>query len=313
MATSNQIKATTTAKSIIQEALELMGALSEGETANSAQEASLLKTLNNLCVTWQADGLNLFAIQAMGVFLDADRNRYRIPDPNTRLCESYQQNKVFEDAASGTNILHVTDHVRDSHDTLGVALTTQDMFWSTITNISSTQITLADNLPEDVTAGSTVFTYEDTPIHRPMRTLSGHIHQPGGNLIPMEHLSREEYEGLTSRKSTGIPLQFYYDTKAAYGDIYIWPVPVRNDYVMEIHVQRQLDTAINVADDVAYPAEWFMPLATNLAKVSSAKYGVPTADYKRLAMLAQEYYEMAKGFDFEWDTSLYMSPETRYG
>ena len=311
MAFSGQIKSTTTAKNIIQEALELLGAVSEGELANSAQEASLLRTLNNLCVAWQSDGLNLFSVTYYYIFLEADRFKYRIPDPTTRIATGVERNFTAAAAVETATSIDVEEEVPSNHDTVGVLLEDLTMFWSTIISAVDKTIIMNDSLPDDVIEGAQVYTYEDSVITRPMKTLSGHVYQQKQASIPMDHLSREGYETLTNKRAKGIPLQFYYDPQVTYGDVYIWPTPSRNDNLMELHVQRQLDTAVNVANDVEYPAEWFLPLATNLAYVSSAKYGVPRFDYLRLEALADKYYTMAKDFDFEWGTSLEFSPDRR--
>ena len=63
MAVSGSTNFSVTRDDIINEALELLGVLGEGEVANTNQLTSASRTLNMMTKAWQADGLNLFAVQ----------------------------------------------------------------------------------------------------------------------------------------------------------------------------------------------------------------------------------------------------------
>ena len=304
------ILATTTAKQIIQEALELLGAIGEGELANSAQEASLLRTLNNMCVMWQADGLNLFAYRTLIVFLQKDKIKYRIPQD--RVTTSFWNGRTNQEVESGTSQLHFDKEVDTSHQWAGFLDSDGVMQWYSIFDSDGMTITLNTTFTEDIPEGTLVYTYESVVADRFMKAVDCHIWQETGTSIPMHQMSRQEYDALSRKDNSGVPLQFYADPQTLYQDIYIWPVASKETQILQLGVQAQLDTAVNVANDIAYPAEWFMPLATNLAYVSSAKYGLPVNDTRRIQALATDHYEMAKGFDFEWGTSVFLEPEHRW-
>jgi len=309
MATSGNILVTTTAKEIIQETLELLGAVGEGETANTAQEASLLRTLRSLCVTWQADGLNLFAVTPVYFFLSPKDPMYTMP--GAAVGSRYESHSLASDAAASANSVTLNKAPDASYDTIGITLDTGEYHWGTISTINDTTVSFSPALPSEASENAYVVTATASPQHKFMKALSGTYRAPDNTTIPMTQMSREEYDSLSRKDSTGIPLQFYVDTQATFNDIYIWPTPIATGPVVRLDVQRQLDSPFSVNDDVAFPAEWFLPLATNLAWVSSAKYGVPVNDTRRLQQMAAQYYDMANDFDFEWGTSIFFQPNRR--
>lgn len=307
MATSGTIITTTTAKEIIQEALELLGALGEGELANSAQETSLLRTLRNLCTTWQADGLNLFAVTSLTLFLTPGESHYRMP--GTIAGTKVTRRRTVGATLTGNTTILLGTATDADEDWCGVMLEDNTMHWSAIVSRDATSVTLQSAVPLNVNTAAPVFTFTKAPDHRFMKALHGSYKDFSGTDIPMEAMSRNEYDSLTRKDSTGIPLQYYVDTQATYNDIFIWPTATRADQSVRLDVQRQLDSVTGANVDVAFPAEWFLPLATSLAWVSSAKYGLPPDDTRRLQTLAATYYAAARDFDFEWGTSIYLEPD----
>ena len=311
MATSGVQLVTVTAKAIIQEALELLGVLGEGELATADQEISLLRTLNTLCVTWQADGMNLFAMQKGWLFLQGGRESYSIPDLQTRFTSSYVQTTLVNDIADTDTILTVTDDVGiATSDFIGIYTEGNFLFWTTVVSAAGNVITLSDPITADALAGATVFSYKQVnALSRPMKVLEGYVRIKGGTSIPVDKIPRDEYYSLSDKSSAGIPLQMYYDPQRVIGNLYVWPTASSEEDVLQINIQRQLDTAITVDDDIEYPAEWFLPLSTSLALIASAKHGLPRFEYTRITDLAQLYFQMAQGFDTEWGTSIEFAPE----
>lgn len=307
MPTSGTITTTTTAKEIIQEALELLGALGEGELANLSQETSLLRTLRNLCTTWQADGLNLFAVTSLNIFLTPGESRYRIPGAlvGTRVT----RRRTTDAMNPGDTVVPLGSTTDAEEDWCGVMLYDGTMHWSQIISRDATTVTLQSAVSVEVDAAAPTFTFTKAPDQRFMKALHGSYKDFSGTDIPMEAMSRNDYDSLTRKDSSGVPLQYYVDTQATYNEIFIWPTATRADQSIRLDVQRQLDSVISPANDVAFPSEWFLPLATNLAWISSAKYGLPQDDTRRLQTLAATYYETARDFDFEWGTSIYLEPD----
>lgn len=313
MTTSGDLLQTVSGLEIITEALEMMGVLGEGELSTTDQQTSLLRTLNSMMIAWQANGLNLFAVQKTYLFLETLKEGYNLLTDH--YVTKYLTTSTYDSSPSGSNVLVVTDLLSSdilANDPLGVYLTTGEMYWSTVASISGTSVSLTSSLPENVDEGATVYTYSsEWKAKRPMKTLEGYFVQENGTSIPMKHLPRQEYHELSRKDSVGSPLQWYYDPQVTAPTVYIWPTATNSRDVILLNVQRQVDEVNIIYQDVDLPAEWFLPLASNLAYIASSKHGVPQFDYYRIREQAKMYYEMAEGFDVEWGTSVHMIPDDR--
>ncbi len=312
MATSGTITTTTTAKEIIQETLEMLGALGEGELANAQQETSLLRTLRNLCTAWQADGLNLFAVESVVLLLNPGQISYRIPSDDTVTASDILPNNVSSYLTAGSTNVTFTEAIDTTHTVCGLLQEDNTLHLANMFNINGATCSIDIATQAAVAAGASAYTFiATTPSRRFMKALHGSYLNHSGTSIPMEAMSRNDYDALSKKTSTGIPLQYYVDTQTTYNEVYIWPTANSPTQLVRLDVQRQLDSVTATTDDLAFPGEWFLPLATNLAHVSSSKYGLPLDDTRRLQLLAEKYYEMASDFDFEWGTSIYFQPNAR--
>lgn len=311
MPTSGSIDYSTSTRAIITEALELLGVLGEGEDYNQAQYESARRTLNSMVKMWQADGLNLFAVQRLYLFPTLGRPYYDITTIGQDLItDNYGQR--FLDADSNEGSFQVT--LDDATDAsigfyIGIASSATRMFWSRISNINNGVVTLEDPLEDDVFDGAPVYYFRDMA-DRPMRILEAYIHKASGAEIPLEQLSRVDYYSLSNKATMGQITQFYYDPQIGTGRIYFWPTGGSElDYIILL-AQRTLSDFDSASDEPDYPQEWYMALAYGLAVALSPKFGTPKMDYERLVQLSDVYYETAKHWDVEQETSLFMKPNT---
>jgi hypothetical protein len=313
MATSGSVDFTVTRDEIIQEALEVMGVLGEGETPNTNQLTSLSRTLNMMIKNWQADGLNLFAVRRQFLFLEKGILEYDLGATTTRhFTENFTQYATDGVTAQGTNTVTLTDAtgVADTNF-IGLASGT-DVFWTTVNGAPvGNVVTLTDNLTFSIPDNAIVYVYA-VKANRPMKIVNGYI-RIGGNLnsndIPLDHLSREEYITLSQKESVGVTTQFYYDPQIGSGQFFPWPTINDETSFLTLYVQRTLEDLDAASDNFDYPQEWFMPLAWNLAMHSALKYSIPSNEYYIIERQAVELYERAKEFDEELYTSLRFSPE----
>lgn len=73
---------------------------------------------------------------------------------------------------------------------------------------------------------------------------------------PMNSLTREGYDTLPIKTTTGQPTSWYYDRQVNSGTIYIWPVlATATDETLEITYVRSLDDP-ELTADVDFPLEW---------------------------------------------------------
>lgn len=315
MATSGSTDFTVTRDEIITEALELLGVLGEGGTPNANQITSLSRTLNMMIKNWQADGLNLFAVQRQYLFLEKGVREYTLgPTTEHHFTESFRQTTTNGPATTGSNTVVLTDITGLLvNDYIGLGSGT-DVEWNRVSSIDTitNTITLTNNITIDISSSGIVY-YYTTKGNRPMKIVNGYI-SIGANIlstdITLDHISREEYITFSNKDAAGVATQFYYDPQIDSGSLFPWPTTNDERNYYTLYVQRSLDD-FDAADNTPdYPQEWYMPLAYNLAMHAAPKYSIPNNEYYIIERQAVALYDMAKDFDEELYTSLRFSPES---
>ena len=313
MATSGSTNFAVTRDDIINEALEMLGVLGEGETANTSQITSASRTLNMMTKAWQADGLNLFAVERMYLFTEKTQEEYSLSSATTdHVTTTFTETAVATAAVSGASTITVDSATGISDgDQIGIAQGT-DVQWTTVNGTPAANvITLTAVLADDVIVDAVVYAYTTTA-DRPMKIMDSYIHLATSNTdIPIGKISRRRYNQLSTKDNTGIINQFYYDPQVTAGKLFVWPTTDDEKNYIVMFVQRTLDDLDSGTDNPDFPQEWYLPLTLNLAVLLATKYGLPATEYREIASQAQAYYEMARGFDEELYTSVYMSPDQR--
>ena len=311
MATSGSIDFVVTRDDVITEALELCGVLGEGESPNSDQLSSSSRTLNMLVKTWQANGLNLFAVQRLYVFLEKNKHEYTLNNSGDHFTTSFVSTAINGAVSSGSSSITVDDasSILDS-DNIGIKLDDGTMQWTTVNGApSGNDITLSASLTDDVNDGATVYAYT-SKANRPMKILEGYVHSDSSD-TPVEQVSRRTYWELSDKTDDGQVNQFYYDSQVSSPVLYVWPETDNvSDYLI-LHVQRTLEDFDAASDDADFPQEWYLPLAYNLAAILVPKYGVHPTQAKMINTWAQYYYRMAWEFDMEFGASVTFEPDLR--
>lgn len=142
--------------------------------------------------------------------------------------------------------------------------------------------------------------------------------------IPMFPLSREDYNLLSSKTTTGTPNAYFYDPTYdlpasnsganAFGTMSIWPVPdasVATQYDMYFVYTRPIQDFSAVGDGIDFPQEWYNCIKWNLAKQIGPEYDVPVDRWDRIVKEADDSKALALSWDSE-KTSLEISPANKY-
>jgi hypothetical protein len=111
---------------------------------------------------------------------------------------------------------------------------------------------------------TTAASYTLSPV-RPMRILNARLVRNGIE-TPMTPMTRQEYDAMPVKASTGLPTQFYYDRQREAAVFYIWPVlAVAGGETIKITFEREAEdqTDINAAPDI--PGEWWEAAVYGLA------------------------------------------------
>jgi hypothetical protein len=126
-------------------------------------------------------------------------------------------------------------------------------------------------------------------------------------------LSKQEYNVLGSKFSTGVTNSFFYDVKSTYGLLYLYLTPDLSAATnLEFHMVVQLplndiSTSSSIPD---FPNEWFNCLVWNLADQLALEYGVPLNYRQEIAMRANTYREALNSWDVDY-ASTYFQPDMR--
>jgi len=131
--------------------------------------------------------------------------------------------------------------------------------------------------------------------------------------IPVMVISKQEYNVIGSKFSTGTANTIFYDTKKLNGVLYVYLTPdVNTSTNMELHIVAQLplddlSTALGIPD---FPNEWMNCLVWNLADQLSLEYGVPMNSRQEIAMRAGTYKTLLTDWDVE-AASTFFAPDFR--
>ncbi len=314
MSTSASINYSTSASEIITEALELLGVLGEGQTYTSDQYTSSSRTLNMMIKTWQASGLNLFAVKKSYLFFNIGQKEYTLNSTTTdHWTDSFEQTTTSAAATSGDNSIEVTSASGLSTTMkIGIQTSGTEVYWDTIASISGSTIGLTGTLPADVASGYVVYAYSTTA-NRPMRLLEAYVRRyPNGSSpvdIPVWQLSRVDYWQRATKNTSAQTIEMYFDPQRTSSTLSVWPVSSSEiDYAILV-CQRTLEDFDSSSDEPDFPQEWFGPLAYNLAVMLAPKYGIPAMDYQRLMQQAAALYKVVFDWDTEQETSVYFRPD----
>jgi hypothetical protein len=146
---------------------------------------------------------------------------------------------------------------------------------------------------------TTAASYDLDPV-RPIRIYSARLNN-GSTETPMVELTRQEYDDLPVKTTTGTPTQFYYDKQREAAKFYVWPVlSSAAGQTVEITYEREIEdqTNLNASPDV--PGEWWEAVVYNLAERMLDDFEIEGAiTTQRVMKRAKESLDDALGSDVE--------------
>lgn len=326
-----------TRNDIVTEALELLGALAEGETPSSAQITSLSRTLNMLLKHWQSQGVNFYAVRETflflfdGVFkydqldfngttgLDVDRKHVYVADYQKI---AFAESSTTEVIVNESFLLGSPVASAVATDVLGIPLEDGTMHWAEITAVGtsgsfSKSYTFAGHALSSATAPDTTkdlivaITYPGRPIKITDAYLR-HIYDDVDRQIDIISTKDWAMQPTKFGTSTGVN-QVYYNRKTTLGDLRTWGAIDSPYYALGLFVQVPLtDIESDIALNSAYgiPQEYFLAFSYSLAAAVAPKYGVPPDVLNTIRSLARTYCEEVFTYDTE-GTSIRYEPDTQ--
>lgn len=139
---------------------------------------------------------------------------------------------------------------------------------------------------------------------RPLRILKARFKGTSGSEIPMERLTRDEYDDLPLKTTQGIPTTFYFDRQREAATLYVWPVlATRTTETVELTYIREIED-VTTNGDLDVPAEWYEAITYGLADRLCDIYGVGDVRRARIAGQAADMLMTARAFGM--DETLYL-------
>lgn len=137
-------------------------------------------------------------------------------------------------------------------------------------------------------------------LERPLRILEA-FYRDNTNDTQIEIISRDDYNNLGDKTSTGIPNEIYYDPQLTLGVLYVYNPADSLAAGNELHLiyQRPFEDMDSVADNFDFPQEWFMALEYTLAVDVAMRNGIRQSRITQLEAKAKELYYEALWWDTE--------------
>lgn len=135
-------------------------------------------------------------------------------------------------------------------------------------------------------AATTSAIYTLSP-ERPIRIESARWKDVSGNEVWMTSMTRQEYDALPNKDSTGIPTQYHYDRQAEDARLLVWPVATLTaSRTLEITYQREF-ADVRLGDEVGLPGEWWNAAVLTLAAELADTFGTTRPNLQIKAQMAE--------------------------
>lgn len=152
----------------------------------------------------------------------------------------------------------------------------------------------------------------DTP--KPLKIIQAWNHDSTSNVdIPMRIITKQEYNILGNKTSSGNPIQCYYDPRRDTGVLYLFPVPSSAQVGLNsisLVYQAPFEDFDASTDTPDFPQEWYDAITYGLATRLAPEYGIPSVDRKMLYQEMTAIKQEVLSFGTE-EGSLYFQRDVR--
>lgn len=144
-------------------------------------------------------------------------------------------------------------------------------------------------------------TYTITP--KLLKVIQAFNHSISGNLdIPMRIVTRQEYNILGNKTSTGNPIQVFSSPELTNTVVKVFPTPdatsASQNQIVLVY-QKQFDDMDSASDNLEFPNEWFEAVKYGLATRLAGEYGLSLDDRRQLLQEANAVKQEALSFATE--------------
>lgn len=142
---------------------------------------------------------------------------------------------------------------------------------------------------------TTALSYTLNPV-RPLRILSCRFKRTTGVELPMTEMTRDEYDTLPVKTTTGTPTMFHYNRQREAATLLIWPrLATAAGETLEITFEREIDDVV-AGSALDVPGEWYDAVVYGLAARLTDDF---MAQAPQVVARAEQLLSRALAFDRE--------------
>ena len=275
MATSGSYSFFVTRDDIVREALLNTLAIDGVDPIEPILLNDMVRKLNLICKQWMgradfAPGLKVWTRKRGHLFLHAFTGQYTLSSTAIGWAANPLQTTTTAVSPSGAGALVLASVTGLSvNDNIAVELDTGDLFWSTISLISSNVVYLNTTLSSSSASGNVVWSYNQTP-QQPLLIEAAVLRDNQNSDTPMTIMQSKDYDFLPNKVSSnnqGDPTSIYYENQLGYSYLYT-DVSGASDVSKHLVLtfMEPVQDFINSTDVPYYPQEWYRPLCWELTK-----------------------------------------------
>ena len=288
MATSGSWDYSVTALNIITSAAEDIGVIANGQSLDSDDLATMLRTLNLLVKQWQGTsdkfpGLKVWTRQRLVIFPVLDQARYLIGPASTDDRASVGSLSTLTTAAkadSATALVVSSTTGMTAADQLGIVLADGTIGWTTITTVTDgTNLVLPTNSLGAANSGAVVFTYT-AKAQRFVELEAASLRDNSSLGQPIDtpltiYTDVQQYEAVVQKLASGDPTALLVEPQRINTAVTM-NFAATNVYktlrLTVIYPAEDYDNAAG-SDDIGYPQEYYAALEWELARRCAPKFG----------------------------------------
>ena len=282
MTTSNTATYNENFTALATDALMLIGAVAQGESATTNDLAVCSNFCNKMLKAWMAQGIHLWTEEEGTLYFIQNQNKYSLSLGNST--KASDGTNTVETTTTATinsgSIIPVTSLGTYSQitvgDNIGVVLDSGNIYWSTVSSISNLNVTIAGTIPSQVTVGATVYDYT-TQCDRPIEIENNgcRIRDSSGYERRIELKPRADFMSIPNKSFTAeYPTVCFYTPQMSQGFVYLWPTPSTSSSCLKFSYLRPIQDISTNTNTFDLPQEWLECITYNLAVRIAPSYEI---------------------------------------
>jgi len=263
MPTSGVFTLTKTLNELVTEALDLIQATGDGESLHGDTLGRAKNPLNRMIKELSTQGIHLWSYTEGTLFLDVGKEKYDFQLSDTHIANTWFETTTTADTTAGATTILVTSATNiQATDPIGIIQNDNNLFWTTVKEVSGLSIILDDAITLATLSGAFVRNYrvgkKTSPALIPVsRVLNVRRQESTDYEIPIVFESRQDYFNLPNKTQSGTPIQAYYDRQDIAGEtsgvMYLWNSPVSSVPIINFTYERKLQILIDSDDTIDIP------------------------------------------------------------